>query len=85
MAKLVFLGRLRDAAGGREKALALPADGLTLCALIDALDAADPGLGAILRDPSIRVAINQSLAPPDASAQVRDSDEIAFLPPMTGG
>lgn len=85
MARLLFLGRLRDAAGGRERAQSLPPEGMALAALIDALDAADPGLGALLRAPSVRVAINQSLSPADEAAIVRDDDEIAFLPPMTGG
>ncbi len=85
MARLLFLGRLRDAAGGRERVYPLPAAGMALSALIDALDAADPGLGAILRAPSVRVAINQSLAPADEGTVLREGDEIAFLPPMTGG
>ena len=41
------------------------------------------GIGEALIDPSVRVARNQEIiALADA---VRDTDEIAFLPPMSGG
>ena len=36
-----------------------------------------------LAAPGVRVAVNQSLAQDDAA--LREGDEIAFLPPVTGG
>jgi len=38
---------------------------------------------AILADESIRVAINQNFC--DWDTEIKDGDEIAFMPPVTGG
>lgn len=84
MARIVFLGRLRDAAGCGKLDLALT-DRTTVAGLIDLLEARDPGLGAVLTDPSVRVAINRTLRPAEATDTVADADEVAFLPPVTGG
>ena len=84
MARVVFLGRLREAAGVRALDLPLPTP-TTLEGLIGLLDARDPGIGAVLTEPSVRVAINKALSPASAADAVTDADEIAFLPPVTGG
>ena len=42
-----------------------------------------PAAGAGRLPPSIRVAINQAFATPDTP--LRPGDEVAFLPPITGG
>ena len=48
-----------------------------------ALEAAPPDPTAVDLQPSIRVAINQVFAAPDTP--LRPGDEVAFLPPITGG
>ena len=73
--KLLFLGRLQDAAGMGERAVAAQP---TLAALIDSFE---PGLAAALRSDKVRVAINGVLG---ANA-LTDGDEVAFLPPVSGG
>ena len=79
-ARLLFLGRLRDAAGLDELALAL--DGPTpLAALLARLD---PPLAEALRDPRIRLARNGELTAA-AGLVIADGDELAFLPPVSGG
>lgn len=53
-------------------------------ALIDALSAERGAQWAeILRAPNVIVAINQRVA--DGGAELRDGDELAFFPPVTGG
>lgn len=84
MAQIMFLGRLREAAGARTLGLDLP-PGTTVAGLIAMLDAREPGLGALLQDPSVRVAINKALTPAGADDPLADADEVAFLPPVTGG
>ncbi len=74
-----MLGRLRDAAGWREREMPLPA---TTHALIDQL-AADPALGEALRGRGVQVAVNKAVVRGDHPLAA--GDEVAFLPPMSGG
>jgi len=80
MAKLLFLGRLEDLAGDPERTIALAAP-MPLPDLIAQLPAA---LAAALADPRIRLALNGTLVPA-AGLVVADTDELAFLPPVSGG
>ena len=81
--RVLFFASLRDAAGIAE--LNLP---LTEPVSVDELLA---GLGARLPAPAldaltaenVRIAINQTMAGP--SLQIAPGDEVAFLPPVTGG
>ena len=78
MLKLVFLGRLEDAAGAPEL-MAAPVPDLE--ALIAALD---PELARELRGPRVRIAVNGALVA-DRAHPLEDGDEVAFLPPVSGG
>ena len=77
--RLVFLGRLADVAGGAasdwpgEAPLSIEA----ICA------AQAPPLATALADPRVRFAINGTLAPREAL--LRAGDELACLPPVSGG
>lgn len=82
-ARLLFFGRLADAAGGRERALDLAAP-TSIARLIEALGAGAPELAAALAAPSVRVAINQAIVR-GRDAVAAPGDEIAFLPPVSGG
>ena len=78
-----FFASLNDATGCADLALVLPASAGfdDLCqALAEQL--APAGLAAI-RAANVRVARNQSLEEPPF--QLADGDEVAFLPPVTGG
>ena len=76
--KLVFLGRLEDAAGAAERTVP-HADSLA-----DVLAGLEPELAEALRGPRVRVAVNGELVSAQAHA-LSDGDEIAFLPPVSGG
>jgi molybdopterin converting factor small subunit len=76
---LVFLGRLRDLAGGPERQVASAAVG-TVAALIASLE---PQLADELASERVRVALNGTLA--SRACAIADGDEIAFLPPVSGG
>ena len=73
--KVLFLGRLQDVAGAAERAVGYRAD---VAALIDSFEAE---LAAALRSEKVRVAVNGELG----AATLADGDEVAFLPPVSGG
>lgn len=78
MAKLVFLGRLADVAGGSERAVAP--------GMLDAILAAlPPDLAVALLDDKVRIARNGELLTNPGRVMVEPGDEIAFLPPVSGG
>ncbi len=76
--KLVFLGRLADLAGAPE--LAGAAGDWT--ALLAALP---PALGEASAEPRVRVALNGALLADKTVLVAADGDEVAFLPPVSGG
>lgn len=80
MATLLFLGRLEDVAGAAERAVPL-AGPVSLDALLAGLPA---DLAAAVQGPGVRLALNGVLTPA-AGLMVADGDELAFLPPVSGG
>ena len=77
--KILFLGRLADVAGERERTFD-PPPGLT------DIDTLRNWLGEqipALLDPSVRVIVNDVLAHPGQT--VAADDEVAFFPPVSGG
>ncbi len=72
---VLFLGRLQDAAGEGERTVDYRAD---VAALIDSFETE---LSAALRSPKVRVAVNGALG----ASTLSDGDEVAFLPPVSGG
>ena len=79
MARLVFLGRLAAE-------IAMPMARTTALAVV--MDRLPPALIAGLRSPKVRVAVNGELVPaeqPLDALMIADADEIAFLPPVSGG
>lgn len=82
MAQLLFFGRLGDLAGGTERAMHLSAPH-AIDDLISLIGQSDRLLGSALADPVVRYAINGALVAGDHL--VEDEDELAFLPPVSGG
>jgi molybdopterin converting factor small subunit len=82
--RLLFLGKLGDAAPADLAEIALPGEVRTLSDLQEWLVHTVPPLAHVLAVTPIRLVLNQSVAH-DMSAVIRDGDEIAFMPPMSGG
>ncbi|MBA3055789.1 MAG: MoaD/ThiS family protein [Sphingomonadales bacterium] len=80
MVKLLFLGRLEDVAGAAELSFPLrePA------ALADVLLMLPPVLAEALFGPKIKLALNGALIRAEGLT-LTDGDELAFLPPVSGG
>ena len=73
--RVLFLGRLEDAAGAATREVATHPD---VAALIAAFE---PALAQTLRSGTVRVAVNGVLG----ATALADGDEVAFLPPVSGG
>ncbi len=74
--RVLLFAALSDRAGWQERTMPLAVQPLTALEVWQVLD-----LGPW--SPSLRVAINQILVEPDHPVQ--PGDEVAFLPPFTGG
>jgi molybdopterin synthase catalytic subunit len=72
---------LREAARREELDVEL-ADGATAGDLVDAV-ARDTGLGAVVQRGRVVVAVNREYVP--AGHPLRDGDEVALIPPVSGG
>lgn len=82
--RLVYLARLRDAFGTSGEGLTFTAETPTVAAVL-ALLRARGGAWDVELAPgrAVRVAVNHDLVTGDA--RLRDGDEVALLPPVTGG
>jgi sulfur-carrier protein len=79
--ELKFFGRLGDIAGD---SLQFESDKIsTLEDVIAILAQQHPAVHKAISEPQVMVAVNQQVV--DKSAPVSPGDEIAFLPPVTGG
>ncbi len=77
-ATLVFLGRLEDAAGAAQ----LTVSAGSLAGIVAGLD---PALATALGDPRVRLALNGNLVADRGAIVLAPGDELAFLPPVSGG
>ena len=77
-ARLVFLGRLEDAAGSAELAVA-PGPIETV------LGKLEPDLAIALLGERVRMALNGVLIAERGGIVLGEGDELAFLPPVSGG
>jgi MoaE-MoaD fusion protein len=75
-----FFARLREQAGLEMEGLSLPVQS-TVADVYDAMRSLHPALEADHK--AVRGAINQEFA--DWTAQVSEGDEVAFIPPVSGG
>ncbi|MGP8242931.1 MAG: molybdopterin converting factor subunit 1 [Bryobacteraceae bacterium] len=78
--RVLFFGKLRDMAGRAEEETEI-AEGADLAAVFAAYAARYPAIDALRG--RIAMARNQEFAEP--SARLAEGDEIAFLPPVSGG
>ncbi len=77
-ARLVFLGRLEDLAGAGEREVAAGPLETVLAAL-------EPELAVALLGERVRIAFNGELLADRGGIVLGEGDELAFLPPVSGG
>ena len=78
--RVLFFGQLKDLAGRASDSISLP-EGATHSDLLAHYESGFPRLKALL--PAVALSINQEYAPPHSA--LRDQDEVALLPPVSGG
>jgi MoaE-MoaD fusion protein len=71
----------RERAGVDRVSIALPPQGTTVAGLLALIAQATPVLAPLL--PLVRVAVNQEMA--RADDPVKETDEVALIPPVSGG
>ena len=84
MVTVLYFAGLRESLACSREQVALSAPTATVASLIDQLRArGEKWSEAFAPGRNFRVAVNQQMA--EAATPVKDSDEIAFFPPVTGG
>lgn len=84
MIKLLYFARLRESLGTGREEMALPAGVSTLGALRAHLSVrGEAWAREMAAGRNLRAAVNQEIAGPDTP--LKDGDEVAFFPPVTGG
>jgi len=82
--RVVYFAWLRERVGRGEEEVTVSAGIATVADLLAVLRARSPAHAlAFSNTSSVRCAVNQEFAAPDAP--VRPGDEVAFFPPVTGG
>ncbi|WP_126172378.1 MoaD/ThiS family protein [Altericroceibacterium xinjiangense] len=76
---LIFLGRLADLAGMPEREIDSPLDWGTL------VEELEGELGEALEGEKVKVAVNGKLLADKRILAASDGDEVALLPPVSGG
>jgi molybdopterin synthase sulfur carrier subunit len=82
MIKIAFFGVLSDIMG-RERTIEFDGARTTIRAVVEKLCAGNESLGAAFENSRIKFALNNTIVSFDE--KVSDGDEIAFLPPFSGG
>ena len=80
--KVLFFARSREIVGASELALEL-GDGATTSTLLERLLREHPGLQEVMR--ACVFAVNQEYVSKDEAAPLKDGDEVAIIPPLSGG
>ena len=77
--KVVFLGKLADLAGTSERELDAPLDWYGL------LNALDIRLSDAVKGDKVKLALNGAVLAKKPALKAVDGDELALLPPVSGG
>lgn len=81
--RILYFASLRETLGRSGEEIALPAGVASVTALRDHLVARGDPWAQLARAKNLRCAINQAMV--GFEAAVKEGDEVAFFPPVTGG
>lgn len=80
---VLLFGRLKDAFGA--SSIAMPEGVGTAAELRAMLAAENPDLAETILAKTIRIAVNQEMVTDEAGTRITAADEVALLPPLSGG
>jgi molybdopterin synthase sulfur carrier subunit len=84
MVTILYFARLREALGKASEQLALSPGVGDVGSLREALlSRGGPWAQELAQSKNVRMAVNQDMA--SAETPIKDGDEVAFFPPVTGG
>lgn len=81
--EILYFAGLREKLGRGSERFELPADVADIAGVLAALTARGGEWATLAQVKNLKCALNQDMC--DLAAAVRDGDEIAFFPPVTGG
>ena len=82
MITVKFFASLKDIAEKEEEQIEVQ-NSISMDQLSDIISKTSPKMADIIRDNKIMISVNQEMA--DADTVIHDGDEVAFLPPFSGG
>ena len=82
MITVKFFASLKTIAEKEEEQIEVQSS-ISMDQLSDIISKTSPRIGDIIRDNKIMISVNQEMA--DADTVIHDGDEVAFLPPFSGG
>ena len=82
MITVKFFASLKIIAEKEEEQIEIQSS-ISMDQLSDIISKTSPKMGDIIRDNKIMISVNQEMA--DADTIIHDGDEVAFLPPFSGG
>lgn len=81
--KVLFFASCREMAGIKETSLELPGNSSSIAKLREQIVVMLPGLKPVAE--TVTLALNQEYLDPEQDAALKDGDEVAFIPPISGG
>ena len=83
--RVLFFGKLCDAAGASETAYPPHWDGKSVAEIRSDAAALWPGLADVLQAPGVRIAVDQEIVQDETAMRLTGDEEVAFMPPLSGG
>ncbi|CAM9775514.1 unnamed protein product [Scytosiphon promiscuus] len=81
--KVLFFASCREMAGTKEMSLELPGGSSSISKLRERIVEELPGLKPVAA--TVTLALNQEYLDPEQDAPLKEGDEVAFIPPISGG
>ena len=78
-----FFASLREATGSEQLEIDLPLGSTTKKLLAVVVENVDESARELILSDNVRIAVNQELT--EAAVTLSDGDEVALMPPITGG
>lgn len=82
MITIKFFASLKAIAEMDENSIEIE-NSISMDQLSDIISKTSPKMGDIIRDKKVMISVNQEMA--DSDTIIHDGDEVAFLPPFSGG